>query len=97
AMQERRFAALAMLRGLRRLPTVIDAPLEELDARATGAEVTWFREALASTQRSDPYWVARDFAAGVEQVSAPVQLIGGWYDIFLPWMLEDFAALQAAG
>jgi hypothetical protein len=86
-----------MLRGLRRLRTVIDAPLEELDARATGAEVTWFREALASTQRSDPYWVARDFAAGVEQVSAPVQLIGGWYDIFLPWMLEDFAALQAAG
>jgi putative CocE/NonD family hydrolase len=26
-----------------------------------------------------------------------VQLIGGWYDIFLPWMLEDFAALRAAG
>jgi putative CocE/NonD family hydrolase len=23
--------------------------------------------------------------------------MGGWYDIFLPWMLEDFAALQAAG
>jgi putative CocE/NonD family hydrolase len=30
-------------------------------------------------------------------VTAPVQLVGGWYDIFLPWMLEDFAALQAAG
>ena len=26
-----------------------------------------------------------------------MQLVGGWYDIFLPWMLEDFAALQAAG
>ena len=23
--------------------------------------------------------------------------MGGWYDIFLPWMLEDFEALQAAG
>ena len=31
------------------------------------------------------------------KVAAPVQLIGGWYDIFLPWMLEDFAALRAAG
>jgi putative CocE/NonD family hydrolase len=30
-------------------------------------------------------------------VTARVQLIGGWQDIFLPWMLEDFAALQAAG
>ncbi len=39
----------------------------------------------------------RDFAAGVDRVAAPVQLIGGWQDIFLPWMLEDFAALQAAG
>ena len=26
-----------------------------------------------------------------------MHLMGGWYDIFLPWMLEDFAALQAAG
>ena len=28
---------------------------------------------------------------------APVQLVGGWYDIFLPWMIEDFHALRAAG
>ena len=98
ALQERRFAVLAMARGLRRLQSILaDTPLEELDARATGAEVAWFHEALASTERTDPYWVARDFARGVEQVTAPVQLIGGWYDIFLPWMLEDFAALQAAG
>jgi uncharacterized protein len=26
-----------------------------------------------------------------------VQLIGGWYDIFLPWMLDDFSALRTAG
>ena len=57
----------------------------------------WFREALASPEREDAYWVARDFAAGVGRVAAPVQLIGGWYDIFLPWMLEDFAALRGAG
>ena len=72
-------------------------PIGEIDARATGAEVPWFREALASPQREDAYWVARDFAAGVAKVTPAVQLVGGWYDIFLPWMLEDFAALQAAG
>ena len=41
-----------------------------------------------------PTGSARDFAAGVAKVTAPVQLVGGWYDIFLPWMLEDFRALR---
>jgi len=98
AAQERRLAPLAMVRAVRRLPALFEQlPIGELDQRATGAEVAWFRAALASPGRGDAYWVARDFAAGVGSVSAPVQLIGGWYDIFLPWMLEDFVALQAAG
>jgi len=98
AAQERRFAPLAMARALRRLPGLLaDTPLAELDERTTGAEVAWFREAIASPGREDAYWVARDFAAGVAKVDMPVQLIGGWYDIFLPWMLADFAALRDAG
>jgi putative CocE/NonD family hydrolase len=96
--QERRLAPLAMMYGLRRLRGLLnELPLSDLDERATGAEVTWFREAIASPLRDDAYWVARDFAADVEKVTAPVQLIGGWQDIFLPWLLEDFAALKAAG
>jgi putative CocE/NonD family hydrolase len=98
AEQERRFAPIAMIRGLRRLvPLLSELPLADLDERATGAPVQWYREAMGSTRREDDYWVARDFAAGVAKVTAPVQLIGGWYDIFLPWMLEDHAALLAAG
>ena len=98
AAQQRRLAPLAMARALRRLPALFsELPVGHLDQRATGAEVPWFREALASPAREDAYWIARDFAAGVGNVNAPVQLIGGWYDIFLPWMLEDFTALQAAG
>jgi putative CocE/NonD family hydrolase len=98
AAQERRLAPIAMVRGLRRLPALFsELPLAELDERATGGAVEWFREALANPRREDAYWVARDFAAGVQTVTAPVQLIGGWYDIFLPWMLEDFRALHAAG
>jgi uncharacterized protein len=98
AAQERRLAPLAMARAIRRLPDVLsELPLGELDMRATGEEIGWFREALATTDPRAAYWVARDFAAGVGRVTAPVQLIGGWYDIFLPWMLEDFAALRAAG
>jgi putative CocE/NonD family hydrolase len=98
AAQERRLAPLAMVRALRRLPALFEQlPIGDLDARAAGAEVPWFREALASPGREDAYWVARDFAGGVSSVSTPVQLIGGWHDIFLPWMLEDFAALKAGG
>ena len=98
AEQERRFAPLAMARALRRLPALLgELPLSDLDLRATGGEVDWFREALANPDPAGAYWVSRDYAEGVSKVTAPVQFIGGWYDIFLPWMLEDFAALHAAG
>ena len=98
AVQEHRFAPLAIARALRRLSKRLHVlPLADLDTLATGAEVAWFREAMASPTREGDYWGARDYAKDVAQVTAPVQLVGGWYDIFLPWMLEDFAALHAAG
>jgi uncharacterized protein len=98
AMQERRLAPLALGRALRGLTGLLsELPLGELDARATGAPVPWFREAFASPGREESFWMRRDFSARVPEVTAPVQFIGGWYDILLPWMLEDFAALQAAG
>jgi putative CocE/NonD family hydrolase len=98
AMQERRFGLLGIDRALRRLSrTVAELPLSSLDERATGAAVAWFQEAFASPRREDPYWVRRDFSAGVANVTAPVSFVGGWYDILLPWMLADFEALQAAG
>jgi putative CocE/NonD family hydrolase len=96
--QERRLALLAIARGLRRLSASLNQlPLTDLDEQATGAQVAWFREAMGSPLREDAYWVARDYAAGVEKVTAAVQLIGGWQDIFLPWMLEDYAVLNASG
>ena len=98
AAQDRRLGLVAINRGLRRLPALLGAlPLGDLDERATGAAVDWFQEAFANPARDQPYWSRRDFAASVAQVTAPVQFVGGWYDILLPWMLEDHAALAAAG
>jgi putative CocE/NonD family hydrolase len=98
AEQERRLAPLAMVTGLRRLPSVLSQlPLGGLDELVTGAPVAWWRDAIANPGREGSFWVARDFAAGVAKVTAPVQLVGGWNDIVLPWMLEDYVALQAAG
>ncbi|MDQ3767983.1 MAG: CocE/NonD family hydrolase, partial [Actinomycetota bacterium] len=98
AAQQRRLGTVHMVRGLRRLPGRCDLlPLGDLPAAATGQDLPAFADWLAHTTADDPYWVARDHSAGVGEVTAPVQLVGGWHDIFLPWMLDDFAALQAAG
>ena len=65
AEQERRFAPLAMARALRRLPALLgELPLSDLDLRATGGEVDWFREALANPDPAGAYWVSRDYADG---------------------------------
>jgi len=98
AAQQRRLGIVHMVLGLRRLPGLWDLlPLGDLPAAAAGYDLPAFADWLAHTAADDPYWVARDHSAGVGEVTAPVQLVGGWHDIFLPWMLDDFAALQAAG
>jgi putative CocE/NonD family hydrolase len=98
AAQESRLAPLAISRGLRGLAKLwAELPLGDLDERATGGAVPWFREAFGDTDRTDAYWSARDFSASVPEVAAPVSFVGGWYDILLPWMVADFEALQAAG
>jgi putative CocE/NonD family hydrolase len=98
AAQESRLAPLAISRGLRGLAKLwAELPLGDLDERATGRAVPWFREAFGDTDRTAAYWSARDFSASVPKVAAPVSFVGGWYDILLPWMVADFEALQAAG
>src|SRR5436305_2106807 len=60
AAQERRLAPLAVARALRRLPTLLgELPLSDLDLRATGAEVDWFREGMADPDPKGSYWVTR--------------------------------------
>jgi putative CocE/NonD family hydrolase len=72
-------------------------PLSEVDGMVTGQEVTFFQEWLAHTEKDDPYWQERVHDARVSEVSAPVCSVGGWYDIFLPWQLRDYAVLRASG
>ena len=98
-VQEQRLAPLLLAHGLRRtLPRVFDhVPIGELDERAFGSAVPYFREWTEQMSPDSPYWAERDFSSAVGAVRAPVQLVGGWYDIFLPWMVEDFRALRDAG
>lgn len=98
ANQERRFALLKQRSLSRRLrPLFASLPLDQLDSQATGHEVTPWQEWLGHPRGDDDYWTARRYSEGPASAGASVGFVGGWYDIFLPGQLADYAALRAAG
>ncbi len=74
-----------------------ELPLSEADVRATGARSAFYQQWLAHNAPGDAYWPSRGFSENVAKVTAPVHLIGGFYDIFLPWQILDYHALRSAG
>lgn len=72
-------------------------PLVELDLASAGRPLRFYRDLLTHHADPLPYWRRRDFSAEVGEVDAAVNMLGGWYDVFLPWQLKDYAALRAAG
>jgi putative CocE/NonD family hydrolase len=72
-------------------------PLAELDALTTGAAVPFFQNLLSNQEPGATFWDKRDYSATVCDVTAPVSMVGGWYDTFLPWQLKDYTELRAAG
>ena len=95
ATQERRLAFLRQALAERRLKAVMNRlPLRDLDRLATGLPVPYYQEWLTG---SDAYWKGRSFASTLDRVTAPVNMVGGWFDFFLPLQLRDYAARRAAG
>ena len=45
----------------------------------------------------DEYWKPVDVSDKVGEVTTPMYLQGGWYDLFLDWQLKDYQRLRAAG
>lgn len=78
-------------------PIFAHLPLADADTMSLGKPVAFFQRWLAHNTPGDAYWEPIDFSPRVERVVAPVNLVGGWYDIFLPEQLADFAALRRAG
>ncbi len=95
----RRSASIGQTLGAGRKlqPLFSHLPLNEVDALATGKHVPFFQEWLEHTEPGDEYWQKRDFSAQVKEITIPINLVGGWYDIFLPWMLRDYRVLRDAG
>ncbi len=98
ASQEDRFAFVRQSRADHRLqPLFSRLPLSDLDRLATGRHVAYYQDWLVHNDPGDDYWKGRRFTDTLDRVTAPVSMVGGWYDIFLPHQLRDYAALRAAG
>ncbi len=72
-------------------------PLGELDTLSAGRGLPFFQDLLAHHAEPAAYWGRRDFSASVGEVEAAVTMVGGWYDVFLPWQVKDYTAMRAAG
>ncbi|MDG4805191.1 CocE/NonD family hydrolase [Micromonospora sp. WMMD1120] len=85
-------------RGQPRLAAALaHLPLAEADRVATGVRIPFFQEWLRHHTPQAAYWRTRVFADRVGRVRAPVVMVTGWHDIFLPAQLDDHAVLRAAG
>jgi uncharacterized protein len=98
---------IELLRGQPQLKRALThLPLGEADRVATGVEVAFFRSWLNHAtiddggplaSAADAYWGELGHEHRLAGVAAPVLMVGGWHDIFLPWQLRDYSALRAAG
>ncbi|MGE5333387.1 MAG: CocE/NonD family hydrolase, partial [Nitrososphaerota archaeon] len=71
-------------------------PLSEADRVVIQRPSRPFQSAITHAP-DDAYWNPVDFSARVGEVSTPICLQAGWYDLFLDWQLKDYQALRAAG
>ncbi|MDI6100900.1 CocE/NonD family hydrolase [Actinoplanes sp. NEAU-A12] len=89
---------LGQLRPDPRLRRAFDVlPLRDGDVAANGRRVHWYQDWVEHERLTDEYWTRQSHTASVPDVTAPVYMITGWYDIFLPWQLRDHAQLAEAG
>ena len=72
-------------------------PLSAGDSAATGEQIHWYQDWVRHENLGDEYWNQQSHTASVADVTAPVSMITGWFDIFLPWQLDDYAHLVEAG
>jgi uncharacterized protein len=96
--QERPLASVRNQMAQRgRRPLFRHLPLRDLDRLATGHPVPHWQDWLAHDAPGDDFWKGRRFAGALSEVAAPVSMVTGWHDFFLPLQLRDYAALRQAG
>ena len=88
-LREQLAARRQMARGLMTLP------LGEADSAVTGARSGFYQDWLARID-DDAFWSPVAFDRDLGSLTVPVTMVTGWYDMFLPAQLADYAALRDA-
>jgi hypothetical protein len=82
----------------RRLQKAFDCvPLGAGDTASVGRTVDWYQDWLSHESLDDEYWTRQSHTGSVRDVTVPVTMVTGWYDIFLPWQIETYRQLADAG
>lgn len=100
ARQELPFASrfLGGFRLRRRLVAALATrPLREADVVLTGAPSTFWRDLADHNVPEDPFWDVADHDEAPLDRMPPVNMVTGWWDLFLEPQLRDVTRLQAAG
>ena len=70
-------------------------PVRDADNRA-GEDVAFYNDWIDHEER-DAYWEAIDGTDRSRRLGAPIHLMAGWYDPFLPGQLADFVRIRREG
>jgi putative CocE/NonD family hydrolase len=80
-----------MRRALRKVP------LQAADVDVAGAPVAFWRDFIGHAGPGDEFWAGIDHETSDLTRLPPVSMVTGWWDLFLPGQLRDYAAIRAAG
>lgn len=72
-------------------------PLGSMDEKIVGERVGFWQDWLRHSSSEDAWWAPMSYRESIGQVKRPISMVAGWFDIFLPWQLQDFIALRQAG
>jgi uncharacterized protein len=74
-----------------------ELPLGSMDEKIAGERVGFWHDWLEHSSSRDPWWAPMSFRKSIGAVRRPITMVAGWFDIFLPWQMQDFVALRLAG
>ncbi len=72
-------------------------PLGSLDEKVAGNRIEFWQDWMQHDSSRDPWWAPMSHRRTIPQVRRAITMAAGWYDIFLPFQMDDFAALRQSG
>jgi len=77
--------------------TLQKMPLQAADIDVAGAPVAFWRDFVDHSTPGDDFWSGVDHNDADLSRLPPVSMVTGWWDLFLPEQMRDYAAIRAAG